>query len=50
MQSTISPHVKQIKLRTLIACAGMVKAPSKGKPRNLLNFNAASLVSKKNPK
>ncbi len=49
MQSTTSLPIKQIKPRTPVACAGMVNAPSRGKPRNLLNFKAASLVSKKNP-
>jgi hypothetical protein len=50
MQSTTSLSVKQIEPSTLMACAGMVIAPSKSKPRNLHNFKAASLVSKNKQK
>jgi len=50
MQSTISLSVVQVKPSNLLACIGMVNAPTKGKPRNLFIFTAASLASKKKSK
>ena len=45
MQSTTALSVKQIEPGTLTACAGMVIAPSKSKPRNLLNFKVKQKIS-----
>jgi antitoxin PrlF len=38
---------RPVNATSISACAGMVTAPSKGKARNLADFDAASLVSKK---
>ncbi len=37
---------RPIQVSSIAACAGMVTAPSKGKARNLAEFDAASLLSK----
>lgn len=37
---------RPIKAACITACAGMVTAPSKGKSRNLADFDAASMQSK----
>jgi antitoxin PrlF len=40
---------RPIKTGTIAACAGMVTAPSKGKPRQLGSFDPATLVNKAQP-
>lgn len=37
---------RPIKAASIAACAGMVTAPSKGKARNLADFDPASLAAK----
>lgn len=37
---------RPVKTTDVEACAGMVTAPSKGKPRKLSEFDAASLLSR----
>lgn len=40
---------RPVKTSSIAACAGMVTAPSKGKARNLADFDASSLLSKSRP-
>ncbi|MBI3903390.1 MAG: AbrB/MazE/SpoVT family DNA-binding domain-containing protein [Nitrosomonadales bacterium] len=37
---------RPVKATSIAACAGMVTAPAKGKPRKLSEFDAASLLRK----
>ena len=39
--------LRPVKATSIAACAGMVTAPSKGKARNLADFDPASLLNKK---
>ena len=41
---------RPVKATSIAACAGMVTAPSKGKVRNLADFDPASLLNKKRRK
>ena len=43
----ILPVAPKRKVRSMAACAGMVTAPSKGKARNLADFDPALLLNRK---